>query len=121
MRVARVGDVSDGLSNTLLISELAGRPDFYQDGQLVNAYPMEPNADSGCDIAAAAWGMSTSTYWMLSYKVNVYNSRSPYSFHESGANVAFADGSVKFLSKQTSEKILAAMSTRAGGEVASLP
>ena len=39
-----------------------------------------------------------------------------YSFHTSGANFAFADGSVRFLSESTSLATLAALVTRAGGE-----
>jgi prepilin-type processing-associated H-X9-DG protein len=40
-----------------------------------------------------------------------------YSFHTGGANFAFADGSVRFLSESTSLVALAVLTTRAGGEV----
>ena len=40
-----------------------------------------------------------------------------YSFHEGGANVGFADGSVRFLSQSTSIATLAALVTKGGGEV----
>ena len=116
-RVARFRDIADGLSNTLLITELAGRPDSYLNGELDDAYPPD-DPDTGMDIHAAAWGISTHIVWLLGYQgINKSNHRGTYSFHESGANVAFADGSVKFLSEQTSTETLAAMSTRAAGDI----
>jgi prepilin-type processing-associated H-X9-DG protein len=40
-----------------------------------------------------------------------------YAFHTGGANICFADGSVRFISSSISISTLAAMVTKAGGEV----
>jgi prepilin-type processing-associated H-X9-DG protein len=119
--VARFHNVSDGLSNTLLIGELAGRPDPYEKRRLVDAYPPD-DPKSGMDLHAATWGISTHFVWLVGYAgVNTANHRGLYSFHDSGANAAFADGSVRFLSEATSLKTLGAMSTRAAGDLVTLP
>jgi prepilin-type processing-associated H-X9-DG protein len=44
-----------------------------------------------------------------------------YAFHAGGANIAMADGSVQFMSEDTSVQILGQLATRAGGESAALP
>jgi prepilin-type processing-associated H-X9-DG protein len=41
------------------------------------------------------------------------------SYHPGGANFAFGDGSVKLLKSTTDLRVLAALGTRAGGEVVS--
>jgi prepilin-type processing-associated H-X9-DG protein len=40
-----------------------------------------------------------------------------YAFHPSGANIGFADGSVKFVANSISIVTLASLVTKAGGEV----
>ena len=49
--------------------------------------------------------------------INCTNDREVYSFHSAGANAVFADGSVHFLKAEMSIRVLAALVTRAGGEV----
>jgi len=116
-RVARFRDVTDGLSNTLLIGELAGRPDRYEKGKLIDAYPPD-DPGTGMDTHAATWEISTHFVWLVGYaEINTANHRGFYSFHDAGANAAFADGSVRFLSETTSMETLSAMCTRSSGEV----
>ena len=43
-----------------------------------------------------------------------------WSLHPGGANFAFADGSVRFLS-YAADSVMSALSTRAGGEVVAVP
>ena len=120
-RVARFRDVTDGLSNTLLVGELAGRPDVYQKGELVDAYPFD-DPNKGMDVHAAAWAISTHFPWLVGYaEINTANHRGLYSFHNAGANAALADGSVRFLSEATSIETLAAMCTRASADSVTAP
>jgi prepilin-type processing-associated H-X9-DG protein len=49
--------------------------------------------------------------------MNCTNDHEVYSFHPGGANAVFADGSVHFLRAGMSLQALAALVTRAGGEV----
>jgi prepilin-type processing-associated H-X9-DG protein len=49
--------------------------------------------------------------------VNCTNSQNVYSFHNGGANVLFADGSVKFMRASIDINVLVALMTRANGEI----
>lgn len=57
-RKARLADVSDGLSNTLLIGERAGRPDYYATGEPPDPYPYRNPAAHGQGDGQAAWAIS---------------------------------------------------------------
>jgi prepilin-type processing-associated H-X9-DG protein len=52
--------------------------------------------------------------------INCNNSQGVYGFHPGGANVAFGDGSVRFLSTATSVATLMAIVSRGSGEVFSV-
>ena len=53
--------------------------------------------------------------------MNCTNSDEPYSFHPAGINVAFGDGSVRFLSDDLDPLAMIALITRAGGEASTAP
>ena len=117
-RKARFAAVTDGLSHTLLIGERGGRPDLCETGKSENPYPYVGHP-SPPDSQQAAWGISTNFWWLVfrhEQIVNQTNATGIYGFHPGGANVAFADGSVRFLTDSTSADVLAAMATRAEGD-----
>ncbi len=110
-------EIRDGLSNTIVVGEIAGRPDIYIRGKLDRTFHSPGNTSVNC----SAWAISgsyPSLLFNLNPKVNESNNnQGPYSFHTSGANVAFADGAIRFLADSTDSEALHAMATRAGGEV----
>jgi prepilin-type N-terminal cleavage/methylation domain-containing protein/prepilin-type processing-associated H-X9-DG protein len=117
-RMTRVTDITDGTSNTLLVAEDAGRPQRWQAGHAVpGAFsfggPWASSANPVLIRGSTADGSTAPGPCAL----NCTNDRQPYSFHSGGCNFLFADGSVHFLQAGLSIRVLAALATRAGGEV----
>jgi len=107
----RFSEVLDGLSNTIVIGEMAGRPDIYIRGKLDSVY-----GSANRPIIHSNWAISGHYGSILLDKnprVNQTNDNGLYSFHVSGANVAFADGSVRLLADSTGSEVLHAMATKA--------
>ena len=103
----RFASITDGLSNTLLIGEDVVRHNassaaYYANGDYcachgpINYKPIPPTP--------LDWG-------------NVYTFRSN---HPGGAQFAFADGSIRFVSDSTDHLIFRKVCTRSGGEVVTL-
>jgi prepilin-type processing-associated H-X9-DG protein len=112
-------DIRDGLSQTVIVGEIAGRPDVYSHGKLDQVHN-----NAGGRISRPAWGISGSYPGILLDKdtvVNESNRGGLFSFHAGGANVAFADGSIRMISESTDSKVVVAMATRAGGETEKVP
>ena len=132
---------TDGLSNTIMQYESAGRQNWY----LYRA--KNPTNPPWNYLGTAAWGTSIEPWagnvgagwifpvvvtpvpgggtpnivWFVgSSVVNVSNwYGNAYSFHPGGFNVGMGDGSVRFLKEQTSVEVLSALTSRDGGEIIS--
>jgi prepilin-type N-terminal cleavage/methylation domain-containing protein/prepilin-type processing-associated H-X9-DG protein len=140
--VVRMTDVADGTSNTLLFGERNGfeplwdkvmytggiTKDFrfffawWWDGNNGNGYTWRSGlAEINWTLPAAAAvnpPARGSPVWNDLY----YKRTAAYgSMHLGGANVAFADGSARFLADSTPLLTLQALSSRAGGEAVQLP
>jgi len=119
--------ITDGLSNTIMIAEASARPQDWKFGKLV--YPFAGNtspymngawAHSGNDIAidgstSAGSTLSTAANVPTACRVNCANQGEVYSFHSGGANICMGDGSVRFLAEAVSLQALLTMAARADG------
>ncbi len=116
--------VSDGLSNTILMSESAGRPNLYR------GHGMLDLAVTPGEGSAGGWADYDTGYTLHSYTedgrrtpgpcfTSCYNGNEDYSFHPGGGNYLMGDGSVRFLKKTLPIRLYAKLLSRDGGEVVS--
>ena len=113
----RLEDVSDGPAQTILIAECAGRPQLWRAGREVPNLWLSGGPWASRNLL---WSRGASPDGSAPFgpcAVNCTNDREVYSFHTGGANVVFADGSVRFLKDSIGIRTLAALVTRAAGEV----
>ena len=119
----RIAGVTDGTSNTILLVEMSGRPWWYLPNKQRSTSTVNNPRTYGFGFWAHNNAHNISTFLAdgsdvgTQGAVNCSNQFGVYSFHPSGANVAFADGSIRMLSNSISPATLAALVTRAGGEV----
>jgi prepilin-type N-terminal cleavage/methylation domain-containing protein/prepilin-type processing-associated H-X9-DG protein len=92
-----IAEIRDGTSNTLAISEDSD----FADGQWIN----------GLNVFDQAYGINQAPASENDIRSN----------HPGGANGLFCDGSVRFLAEGMDLKTLAAICTRAGGEIVASP
>jgi prepilin-type processing-associated H-X9-DG protein len=118
--MTRLNEIADGTSQTILLAEDAGRPRQWRAGQPGPDQTVEGGpwaaVNSGIILQGSAPDGTTRPGPCA---INCTNQREVYSFHPGGANAVFADGSVHFLPAGMSIRVLAALVTRAGGEVVS--
>jgi len=98
-------DVTDGLTNTLCVSELGGRPDYYAAGKKIGEFPSSIEYVKEWGVWAAPQRIFYTGYThdgMTSHgpcSLNCANAEGIYSFHPGGAEVLLGDGSVQFLAE----------------------
>jgi prepilin-type N-terminal cleavage/methylation domain-containing protein/prepilin-type processing-associated H-X9-DG protein len=122
--MTRITEITDGTSTTTLYSEVAGRDQQYYADRSHIPYdatkitgPIWADADNRITVTGTDPTGKTN-FGTGSCAMNCNNLQGDiYSFHINGANVGFADGSVRFVSSSGSITTLAALVTKAGGEV----
>ena len=149
--VSYMSEITDGTSNTGMIWECSARPDLYLNGKKIASgvndqgfcwadsdgpfsvdmtNPSATAADYTSLVLPAAAGVNV--FWKkndinpanlgkFSQFMNATNDNEVFSFHSSGSNVGFADGSVRFISQTTEARTLAAITSAHGGEVFNMP
>ncbi len=128
--------VTDGLSNTIMYAESAGRPYLYREGRLVSEDLTKARVNGGawcrpateisidgstkggevlpgpCAINCTNGEDFANSSFPHPY-YGSFGSGEAYSFHNGGANFAFGDGSVHFLSDDIDIREFARLVTRA--------
>jgi prepilin-type N-terminal cleavage/methylation domain-containing protein len=110
---------TDGLSNTVVIAEDAGRLQLYRVGKAVSG---------SLSASGGAWADYNSEYYVHGFSndgvsqnggacvINCTNDNEIYAFHTGGALALRGDGSVSFLRQSISPQQIVAAISRAGGE-----
>ncbi|MCU0705591.1 MAG: DUF1559 domain-containing protein [Fimbriiglobus sp.] len=136
-RVTRIADVTDGLSNTIMMPEIAGRPFLWQNGRRATIQTYYNGSggwnDATCSNAILSGSPGDGSYAtnpctaqpcprspVRTCLINCSNDLGLYAFHSGVANVGMGDGSVRSLRAGTAAFTVAAMVTRANGEVYNL-
>jgi prepilin-type N-terminal cleavage/methylation domain-containing protein/prepilin-type processing-associated H-X9-DG protein len=122
--ITRIAQVTDGLSNTIMMSEDAGRPNLFKAGGRLasTAAPGEGSAGGWADYDTG-YTLHSYTYDGSKYPgpcfTSCYNGNEDFSFHPGGGNYLMGDGSVRFIKGTTDIRIYVRLLTRAMGEVLS--
>ncbi len=134
-----LSDITDGLSNTILYAESAGRPYLYQKKKLISndLVSRRVNAGAWCrpasDISidgASEDGTTVPGPFAVNRTngeeigatfphpyYNTIGTSEVYGFHVGGANVVFGDNSVKLVSDKIHVREFATLVTRSGAEL----
>jgi prepilin-type N-terminal cleavage/methylation domain-containing protein/prepilin-type processing-associated H-X9-DG protein len=116
----KMTDITDGTSNTILLTEDAGRPRQWRMGQPGSDQTIDGGPWAGFWTGIVLQGSSSNgTIRPGPCALNCSNDHEVYSFHRGGANAVFADGHVQFLRTGMGLRTLAALIARAGDEVVS--
>jgi prepilin-type N-terminal cleavage/methylation domain-containing protein/prepilin-type processing-associated H-X9-DG protein len=127
-RPTRIASIRDGTSNTLVVTEDAGRPEHWiRSGRGPDDLETCQADVSNGRVPGAGWAHASNVLPLHGFTndgltcpgpcpINCTNNSEAFSFHSGGVNGVFADGGVRFISETIGIKTYAALITRAGGE-----
>jgi prepilin-type N-terminal cleavage/methylation domain-containing protein/prepilin-type processing-associated H-X9-DG protein len=122
----RVARVLDGMAQTILLAECAGRPDVYNHlRQRIRTNPASEGgwADPQNEITLHGWAIPPSSERSVMNALNEHYGVGPdvgseiFSFHPGGCNFAFGDGTVRFLPETVDPDVFISLVTCADGDV----
>ncbi len=142
IQAVKLADIPDGLSNTVHITESAGKPSLWQAGKKI------ADATATDRVNGGAWSRPASEVPLLTGSstdgatlpgpcaINCTNGENilgqyphpyfgvdgtgqVYGFHTGGVNALFGDGSVHFINQSIDIRVFARLVTRNGGEAVS--
>jgi prepilin-type N-terminal cleavage/methylation domain-containing protein/prepilin-type processing-associated H-X9-DG protein len=121
----RMASITDGTSNTFIVAECAGRNTYWWMGKRQTiaipggggpwANPGGKIQIGGCDPTNVNYPLNLNNV-AGPRAVNCINTKEIYAFHPSGANVCFADGSVRHVPSNLDLNLAYALLTRDRGE-----
>lgn len=116
--ICTIPSISDGLSNTLFVTEDAARPSIYRNGKAVASGRVSGGgwADRDSEFVMHGYDESGSTSGGPCHS-NCTNNNEMYSFHPMGVMAVFGDGSVRMIKKTLSIEAVACMITRSAGDI----
>jgi prepilin-type N-terminal cleavage/methylation domain-containing protein/prepilin-type processing-associated H-X9-DG protein len=124
----KIKDITDGMSNTWMMFEDAGRPDYWEQGTMYpnsslfhNATQLGRMKDHG--VSGASWADMDSYYWVhdvcgSEQMMNCHNNNEIYSFHAGGCQFLYGDGAVRFVQQDISAESFVSLFTRDDGDIA---
>jgi prepilin-type N-terminal cleavage/methylation domain-containing protein/prepilin-type processing-associated H-X9-DG protein len=121
--VTPISAITDGTSNTIMLAEQAGRPDYYigRVKQATNTGLTNPlfwgSWASYQSVTGQGWNSATPPAAGGVHSMNWSNSQGVYSFHVGGAMFGMCDGSVRFISENVALSTLIALWTRDEGDI----
>jgi len=105
----KFGEITDGLSNSIMILEDGGRPSIYLKKVLLGGSTRDGHGWADPNTGFSLKGTAGCF-------INCSNDSEAYSFHPASINVGMADGSVRTLRESIDAASMAALCTARGGE-----
>jgi prepilin-type N-terminal cleavage/methylation domain-containing protein/prepilin-type processing-associated H-X9-DG protein len=128
--ITRIAEIIDGTSNTTLYSEACGKNMQYITGNIASPVVagttgmIWADSDSRITVTGTAYDGTSNVikFGQGPCVINCNNQQGDiYSFHNGGANLAYADGHVSFISTSIGINILVSLVTKGGGERVDVP
>jgi prepilin-type N-terminal cleavage/methylation domain-containing protein len=114
----KIGSVKDGLSNSFMLFESAGKPNHYVNGVLQTDDPVPAEKYRwASNTAYDTFGITAQLTCPITTLMNCDNYHEIYSFHPGGAVAAFGDGSVDFIRDNIDVDVFVSLFTRAAGDI----